>query len=75
VPEEANQTRFRCGQCGNLTRFDVVVSRRTREFWHFTIDGALTVDEEEVLSSDRERVACRWCGSVDQIEEVPVGDG
>jgi hypothetical protein len=69
---ETPPTRFRCGQCGNLTRFDVVRSRRTREYWHFSIEGELTVEEEEVLDADREKVTCRWCGSSDQIEEVPL---
>jgi hypothetical protein len=64
-------TRFRCGACGNLTRFDVVESRRTRAYYHFTVGGDLEVEEEEVLSAERERVTCRWCGSADQIEEVP----
>ena len=27
--------RYRCSGCGNLTRFDVVVTRRTRAFHHF----------------------------------------
>ena len=66
-------TRFRCAQCGNLTRFDVLQTRTTREFWHFSIDGQLTVEEEEVLSADPRQVTCRWCGAAgDQIEEVPV---
>jgi hypothetical protein len=64
------QTRFRCTQCGNLTRFDVVETRRTQAFWHFSIDGELTVEEETVLSADRERVTCRWCGSTEDVEEV-----
>ena len=68
-------TRFRCGRCGNLTRFDVVESRRTRAFYHFTVGGDLTVEEEEVLASERERVTCRWCGSSDAIEELPVEEG
>ena len=25
-------TRYRCTGCGNLTRFDVSIARRTREF-------------------------------------------
>jgi hypothetical protein len=66
------RTRFRCGQCGNLTRFDVVESRRTRAYHHFSIDGEVTVEEEEVLSAERESVTCRWCGSSQDVEEVPV---
>jgi len=70
-----SRTRFRCGRCGNLTRFDVVESRRTRAFYHFTVGGDLTVEEEEVLASDREQVTCRWCRASDGIEELPVEDG
>ena len=66
------RTRFRCAACGNLTRFDVVETRRSRAYHHFTVGGDLTVEEEEVLSVDRERVTCRWCGSSDAVEEVPV---
>lgn len=65
-------TRFRCNRCGNLTRFDVVETRRTRSYYHFTVGGDLEVEEETVLSAERERVTCRWCGSSDAIEEVPV---
>jgi hypothetical protein len=67
-------TRLRCSACGNLTRFDVVETRRTRAFWHFTLGGEADVEEEEVLSRTRERVTCRWCGSED-VEEVPVQEG
>ncbi|HYU56970.1 MAG TPA: hypothetical protein VEO00_02825 [Actinomycetota bacterium] len=66
------RTRFRCGSCGNLTRFDVTEHRRTRAYWHFTIEGELTVEDEEVLAADREEVRCRWCGATDGIEEVAV---
>ena len=68
------RTRLRCGQCGNLTRFDVVETRRTRAYHHFTLAGELTVEDEEVLAAERERVTCRWCGSSDRIEEVPLDD-
>jgi hypothetical protein len=64
-------TRFRCRACGNLTRFDVVETRTTRSYYHFTLGGELTVDDEEVLRRDRETVTCRWCGSSD-VDEVPV---
>ncbi|MGH2674579.1 MAG: hypothetical protein ACRDKA_12425 [Actinomycetota bacterium] len=65
-------TRFRCGACGNLTRFDVVESRRTRAYYHFSIGGELEVEDQEVLAAQRELVTCRWCGSSDHVEEVPV---
>jgi DNA-directed RNA polymerase subunit M/transcription elongation factor TFIIS len=71
VSASEGRTRFRCRQCGNLTRFDVVEWRRSRAFYHFTLGGDLTIEDEEVAQAERERVTCRWCGSED-IEEVPV---
>ena len=66
-------TRYRCAACGNLTRFDVVGSRRTRAFHHYSIGGELTIEEEDVLDERVEQVTCRWCGaSGDSIERVPV---
>jgi hypothetical protein len=63
--------RYRCAGCGNLTRFDVVSTRRTRAFYHFTVAGDLEIDEEEVLDSRVEDVTCRWCGaSGATIEEL-----
>jgi transposase len=62
--------RYRCGSCGNLTRFDVVATRRTSAFHHYSVGGDLTVEEEELLEERVERVTCRWCGaSGDNIEE------
>lgn len=63
-------TRYRCGACGNLTRFDVVTDRRTRGFHHFSVGGELTVEEEEVLSEEVAEVTCRWCGHGRAIETV-----
>ncbi|MCC6339531.1 MAG: hypothetical protein KJ056_09555 [Acidimicrobiia bacterium] len=63
--------RYRCSGCGNLTRFDVVVTRRTREFHHFSVGGDVAVDEAETLSEEVERVSCRWCGAEgDAIERL-----
>ena len=42
---ERMTTRFRCSACGNLTRFDVVSSRRTRAFHHFSVGGELSVED------------------------------
>ena len=67
--------RYRCAACGNLTRFDVVSTRRTRAFHHFTVGGDLEVEEEQVLSETVEEVTCRWCGtsaSVHPLEEEPA---
>jgi hypothetical protein len=67
--------RYRCAGCGNLTRFDVVSSRRTRAFHHFSVGGDLSIEEEEVLESKVEEITCRWCGaSGASIEEIPVDE-
>lgn len=66
------ETRYRCGACGNLTRFDVVSTERTRRFVHFSLAGDAQVDEEEVIEQTIEAVTCRWCGATgDQIEIMP----
>ena len=66
-------TRYRCSACGNLTRFDVVASRRTRAFHHYSIGGELTVEEEDMLEERVEQVTCRWCGATgDAIERLPA---
>lgn len=67
-------TRWRCGGCGNLTRFDVTRTRRTTEYWHFDMAGThdgedSTTDHEEVAA-----VTCRWCGRSDTVELVPRVD-
>ncbi len=66
--------RYRCAACGNLTRFDVVVTRRTRSFHHFSLGGELTVEDEEVLAESVDEVSCRWCGSGKAVEELPPAD-
>jgi hypothetical protein len=63
--------RYRCRSCGNLTRFDVVATRRTSSFHHYSVGGELNVEEEELLEERVERVTCRWCGaSGESIEEI-----
>ena len=60
--------RYRCSACGNLTRFDVIATRRSRAFHHYSVGGELTVEEEETLSETIEEVTCRWCGSGRSVE-------
>jgi hypothetical protein len=61
--------RYRCAACGNVTRFDVVATRRTRAFHHYSIGGDLEVEEEELLEERIEQVTCRWCNaSGDAVE-------
>lgn len=62
--------RYRCTACGNLTRFDVVESRRTKAFHHYSVGGELTVEEETVLDHEVESVTCRWCGTGTAVETL-----
>jgi hypothetical protein len=68
LPEET--TRWRCGACGNLTRFDVTRSFRTTEYWHFDLAGRHEVEESRTEAENLESVTCRWCGRGDAIELV-----
>jgi hypothetical protein len=62
--------RYRCTACGNVTRFDVVVTRRSRAFHHYTVGGELTVEEEQVLAETVDDVSCRWCGTGTAVEAL-----
>jgi len=64
-------TRYRCGACGNLTRFDVEMRKHAKQFLHFSLGGEPTLEDEEVFSEQIESVTCRWCGRSDAIEVVP----
>jgi hypothetical protein len=64
--------RYRCSACGNLTRFDIVMTRTTRAFHHFSVGGDLTIEDEAVLDERVDEIVCRWCGATgSQIE--PLG--
>jgi len=66
-----NETpRYRCTACGNLTRFEVTLTRRTRAFHHYTIGGELSVEDPEVLDEQVESVVCRWCGTGASVVEI-----
>jgi hypothetical protein len=67
-------TRYRCTSCGNLTRFDVTSSRRSRAYHHYTVGGELSVEDEQVLDEQIEAVECRWCGPAGVVEPVAAGD-
>ena len=74
-PDEAmpddEPARYRCTACGNLTRFDVVLARRTKAFHHYTVGGELSIEDEQVLDQTVESVSCRWCDASDHVVEVP----
>jgi hypothetical protein len=63
---------YRCDACGNKTRFDVFETKKVKTFVHFTLGGEPEAEEEEVLDRSVEKVVCRWCGSSDQVAEVPA---
>lgn len=71
VPRPGPQERWRCGLCGNLTRFDVERSTRAREYVHADLAGEQVVEERELLADVVEHVTCRWCHARDQVELVP----
>jgi hypothetical protein len=68
-------TRYRCAACGNLTRFDVTSTRRTRAYHHYSLSGDLTVEDTEVLSEMVEVVSCRWCGSGGSVQALEGSGG
>jgi hypothetical protein len=70
----AERPRYRCTACGNLTRFDVTTSRRTRAFHHYTVGGELQIEDEEVLSESVDQVECRWCGNGASVERLSAED-
>lgn len=53
---------YRCESCGNKTRFDVFERKRVKAFHHFSLGGEDSIEEEEVLEREVEKVVCRWCG-------------
>jgi len=70
VTADADIVRYRCAACGNLTRFNVVTTRRTSAFHHFSVGGDLSIEEVEVLDETVEDVTCRWCGPAAKVEEI-----
>ena len=66
---------YRCAACGNLTRFDVTVRRRTHEFHHYTVGGEMRIESVETVDEDVESVSCRWCGNGNDIVSVEDGQG
>lgn len=67
---EVSEPRYRCTACGNLTRFDITATRRTRAYHHYTVGGDLEVESTEVLSETIESVCCRWCGTDASVVRV-----
>ncbi len=70
MSDPSTPPRYRCTACGNLTRFDVTSTRRTRAFHHYSVSGQLDVQDEVVLGEVLEDVSCRWCGNGESV--VPL---
>ena len=66
--------RYRCTACGNLTRFDVTSTVRSRAFHHYTVGGDLEREDVEILSESIEEVSCRWCSSAASVVELSAED-
>lgn len=73
APSSGGPARYRCAACGNLTRFNVVTSRRTKAFHHYSVGGELSIEEVEVLDESVDDVSCRWCGHGKSV--VVIEDG
>jgi len=67
-------TRYRCNACGNLTRFDVTTTRRTKAFHHYTVGGELVIEDPELLDERVEDVVCRWCSTGSAVVRVDAAD-
>ena len=74
ISRPTETTRWRCAQCGNLTRFDVVRSSKMREYVHVDLAGVQSVEETDVLSESLDEVSCRWCGGKETVEVVARPD-
>lgn len=76
VPVPTPDTRWRCAQCGNLTRFDVLRAARLKEYVHLDLAGVPHIEESETVEETLLEVRCRWCGSTEAIELVarPTAD-
>jgi hypothetical protein len=75
LPVPAAGSRWRCAQCGNVTRFDVTRRIRAVEFWHPELSGRPRIEERTVLEDVVERVRCRWCDAVDTVVVEPSPGG
>ena len=71
---QMGEPRYRCGGCGNLTRFDVTTSQTTKAFHHYTVGGELELEDVTVLSRQVDEVVCRWCGHGRSVVEVRDDD-
>ena len=50
----------------------MIERKRSRSFYHYTLGGLASVEEEEILEREIEEVRCRWCNSAENVEEMPA---
>ncbi|NNN15388.1 MAG: hypothetical protein HKL82_05945 [Acidimicrobiaceae bacterium] len=62
--------RYRCENCGNVTRFDVTETRTTKSYYHYTIGGDLSIEGGDTLASEVIEVSCRWCSSPKSVVAI-----
>jgi hypothetical protein len=70
VPVPGPDSRWRCRQCGNLTRFDVTRRTRAQEYVHVDLAGEASVEDRVVAEHVVEHENCRWCSAVDAVKVV-----
>ncbi len=63
-------TTYRCEACGNKTRFDVFDTVQRKRYEHAELGGAVSIEDEEIISRRIEKVVCRWCDRSDTVREV-----
>jgi hypothetical protein len=61
-------TRDRCRAYGNLTRCDVVSTKRPHANQHFTLGGEMVIDAKENLTLSVDSVGRRGRGRMNAIE-------
>lgn len=66
--------RYRCGNCGGKTRFDVTVERTIHYYHHQALDGTMTPENEEVIKEVVNEVTCVYCGNGEAIEVIEGAD-
>jgi len=49
----------------------VTTTRTVKAFNHYTVGGALEVEDEQVLAEAVDDVSCRWCGHGRAVEVLP----
>jgi hypothetical protein len=53
-----------------MTRFEIVLTRRTRESHSISYDGSAGLQKLEVMAETVDEVVCSWCGLGDAVREL-----